>query len=814
MLAEHPLFANVIVDTDAPGLLQPFTYRVPEDLRNEVFEGACVAVPFSGREHVGYIFELTTEAPDLQEIKELTSVIHEACALNRSLLRLAQWMASHYGVSLAHSVRTIVPEFMSATVSSYIRLLDSGKASPSSQRQQSLVRLLAEMGGEADLDELKVKLRIDNFSNTVRQLRNRGAVEVVYVLNKPKAQPLIVQALEIADEYGLPDLEQLALRAPKQAEILKELATLKGPIRQSELLQRVKSSVSPIRALLNQNLVQKVPVQKRRVVFDIGKVKEDAFRWTLTNEQERSLETILTLFSKGPQTALLHGVTGSGKTEVYLRCIEAMLEAGKTCIVLLPEIALTVHIVETYISRFGEQLAILHSKLSVGERYDEWRRIEKGEAKIVLGPRSAVFAPLQDLGLIVIDEEHEPSYKQEHSPRYHARTVAEHRSFIDGANVLLGSATPAIETYYRALTGEIGLATLTARVDCRPMPATQVVDLREEFEKGKKSFFSEVLKEAIAERLGRREQVILFVNRRGYAAFVLCRTCGYVARCKNCDVSLTFHSYSRVLRCHHCDFQISAPTICPQCGGAHIRQFGVGTEKVEAEVCKLFPSARVIRLDSDTTVRKGALSKILNAFRNGEADVLVGTQMVAKGLDFPNVTLVGVITADTSLHMPDFRAAERTFQLLTQVSGRAGRGETPGDVIVQTFSPEHYAVQTAALHDYLGFYNQEIEHRRELDYPPFSRLINIVSTDPVGGYAENRLKELVSILKDRLPLDVVDILGPAPAPIAKLKGQYRYHALLRIRGQAELCNLVAENINKLPDGGSGLIIDVDPVSML
>ena len=792
------MYAGVIVDADAPGLSQPFTYRVPEELERAVFVGACVAVPFGSRELVGYIAELTETAPPLDEIKDLLSVIHDSCALNKPLLHLARWISDYYLAPLAYSAKAIVPEVMTANVSSTVLLLDPALASPASPNQQRLVEVLADLGGKSDSDILKARSRIEKFAPTLRQLKSRGAIEVIRSLELPKARPRLVRGLELSDDEF--PVDQLESHAPKQAAIMKELSKADGAVRQSELLRKVGSSTSPARALVDKGLVEKTDLRVRRRAFDAPETVSQPL--TPTEDQERALEII-----RSSPVTLLYGVTGSGKTEVYLQSIARELEQGKGCIALVPEISLTTHLMGAYISRFGDEVAILHSRLSVGERHDEWRRIESGEARVVLGPRSAVFAPVRNLGLIVVDEEHEPSYKQDNSPRYNARTTAEERARNEGAGIILGSATPSVESFRRAQSGEIALARLDKRIDDRPMPTVELVDLREEFEQGRRSFFSDQLKAAVEDRLSKREQIILFVNRRGYASFILCRTCGYTAKCNNCAVSLTYHSGPKELRCHHCDASRPAPTTCPNCGGPHIRQFGVGTEKVELEARELFPGASIIRMDSDTTRRKGSHARLLNTFREGKADIMVGTQMIAKGLDFPNVSLVGVISADTSLHLPDFNSAERTFQLLTQVSGRAGRGDIPGEVIVQSFSPEHYAIQAAANHDYEGFYRQEIVFREELSYPPFSRLINIVSTDPVDGYAESRLREWVS----RLDLPVgVEILGPAECPLSKLKGLYRWHVVLKDRsGNTELKSIVGASAPL-----SGLTFDVDPLSML
>ncbi|MHB1001296.1 MAG: primosomal protein N' [Armatimonadota bacterium] len=810
------MYASVIVDCDGASLSRPFTYRVPDELEDAVFAGACVAVPFSGRKLVGYIFELTEEAPELAKIKDIHAVVSDACAFNPSLLNMIKWMSDYYIAPLAHSMRAIVPETMSATVSSIVRLIDPDKASPASPAQLKIAETLFEMGGTADLDILKAKCKIDKYAVALRQLNNRGCVDITRSLELPKARPLIVRGLKLNDCEDLSGFDDLESCAPMQAAILKELADTTGVIRQRDLVKKVGTSSSPIRALIEKGLVEKVDIAVRRRAFDVGQSSDKEY--VLTSGQRDSLSIIREGQGNGvPQTTLVYGVTGSGKTEVYLQSIADVLKDDRTCISLVPEIALTNHLMDAYISRFGDKVAILHSRLSAGERYDEWRRIESGEARIVLGARSGLFAPVRDLGLVVIDEEHEPSYKQDRSPRYNARRLAEERANNEEASVILGSATPSIETFYRASTGDIKLAVIDKRIEDRPLPIVRSVDLRDEFEHGRRNVFSEPLQEGIAERMSRGEQVILFVNRRGYSQFMLCRTCGHTAKCENCDVSLTYHANAKMLRCHHCDESLRAPDTCPKCGSPHFKQFGIGTERVEEEVRKLFPEANVIRMDADTTRKKNAHASLLKTFKEGKASVLVGTQMVAKGLDFPNVTLVGVISADTILNLPDFRSAERTFQLLTQVSGRAGRGEIPGEVVVQSFSPDHYAIRAAARQDYLSFYGQEIAYRRELNYPPFSQLINIISSDAIASYADERLREFVNRLDGRFTGNGVSIMGPVPAPVAKLKGLYRSHLLIRSSRPADggLQRIIYDALDSMsPMDRTGLTIDVDPLTML
>jgi primosomal protein N' (replication factor Y) len=539
---------------------------------------------------------------------------------------------------------------------------------------------------------------------------------------------------------------------------------------------------------------------------------------TLTKDQGRALDAIIRgLKGTGSDRFLLHGVTASGKTEVYLHALEACAASGRQGMLLVPEISLTAQMMDTVKSRFGSRVAVLHSALSDGERYDEWMRIRRGEVAVVVGARSAVFAPLKRIGLILLDEEHETSYKQENAPRYHTRDVAARRAQLDGGVLVLGSATPSVETYYWAQQGVLNLLEMPIRIDDRPLPDVRIVDLRAP--EGTPHVFSEELVQALEQRLRNREQAILFLNRRGYATFVLCRDCGYTAMCPNCSVTLTYHHAQRILQCHHCDHRRRAPVKCPKCNSERIRHFGLGTEKLEEECRRLFPEARLLRMDRDTTSRKGSHRELLSAFRQGEADVLIGTQMVAKGLDFPRVTLVGVIAADTALNLPDFRASERSFGLIAQVAGRAGRGDLPGEVIVQTFNPEHYSLRAAAHHDYQGFYMQEIEYRREngLNYPPFSRLANLVISDPSREAARDRAHEVAEAVKEWIEREggKVQVLGPAPAPMERIKGKHRWHLVLKapdLRALNKALRPALEGLDR--KSRQGLTVDVDPVNLM
>lgn len=535
-----------------------------------------------------------------------------------------------------------------------------------------------------------------------------------------------------------------------------------------------------------------------------------------TGEQDAALKPIIeSLSGRKNDVYLLHGITGSGKTEIYLQAIEYVLKSGRSAIVLVPEISLTPQAVERFKSRYGAIVAVLHSRLLESERFLEWKKLKGGSAKIAVGARSAIFAPVKDLGLIVIDEEHETSYKQDDTPRYNARDVAIMRAKLSGAAVILGSATPSIESYYKAVSGEYKLLRLTERIEKRKLPKVDIIDMRQEMLDTKEvRIFSRVLELAIAEALKRRGQIMLFLNRRGFSTFISCKKCGYAVKCKYCNVSLTYHFDTKKLSCHYCNYQVSPPGACPKCKSENIGYFGVGTQKIESESARLFPHANIGRMDTDATAKRGSHKQILSDFSKHKIDILIGTQMIAKGHDFPKVMLVGVISADTALNLPDFRASERTFNLLTQVAGRAGRGAETGRVIIQTYSPTHYAVEKSITHDYVGFYNEEINFRRELNYPPFTSIVEI----KLRGRNEERVIKAAHDLAGDLNATVsgksIEVVGPAPEFISKIKGQFRWNMLLKGKSPEEICGLIDGSLGRLK-GRSGLIItvDVDPIGL-
>ncbi len=622
-----------------------------------------------------------------------------------------------------------------------------------------------------------------------------------------------------ARKVDIEEVEKLRRRAPRQAELLEAISRLEAPVSAADLLRQTSLDNQTLRALVRRGLAE---VREEAVVRD----PHGDEQFIATSNLELNAEQLLALKEitqalDSPQSVrpiLLHGVTGSGKTEIYLQAIRAALERGRSAIVLVPEISLTPQTVERFKGRFAEAqdaVAVLHSHLSEGERHDEWHKIHSGRARIVIGPRSAVFAPLKNLGLIVVDEEHENTYKQEEAPRYHARDVAVMRARIEKCVVVLGSATPSLESYYNAARGKYRLATLTQRIDEKQMPLMRIVDLRQERRKEKAiAILSERLRAAIADRLEKGEQTILFLNRRGFSTSLLCSNCGEARNCPNCSVALTFHRHLARLSCHLCGHTAAVPKKCPACGKNALIYAGFGTEKVESTVAYIFPKATVRRMDADSMTRKEAYRETLRNFRTGKIDILVGTQMIAKGLHFPNVTLVGIINADLALHLPDFRAGERTFQLLTQVAGRAGRGEKLGEVFVQTYTPFSPSIQFARHHDFAGYFQQELEFRERCDFPPFKHAILITVRSAHEARAKFSAETLARRLKETLGPEF--ILGdPAPAPLEKLQGQFRFHILLRGEAIMRLSRLVRETLDKLPFPEDVTVtVDVDPYQLL
>lgn len=609
-------------------------------------------------------------------------------------------------------------------------------------------------------------------------------------------------------------------RAPRQAAVLQRLKS-EGTMALSLLAELEEGATSAVAALCAKGFVKVFEVEQMRAPYRTLPENINCGP-KLMPEQEIVLREVQKGLKAGGGQYLLHGITGSGKTEIYFEAIQSVLQSEKTAILLVPEISLTPQMVERFRERFGAQAAVLHSRLSAGERYDEWRRLQTGQAKVAIGARSAVFAPVQNVGIIIIDEEHEQSYKSETSPRYDAVEVAAFRSRSEGAALLLGSATPSIERYYQATNGGLQHLELPSRILGRSLPTVEIVDMREELARGNRTIFSHLLFERMSQCIQKGEQMLLFLNRRGYSTFVSCRSCGYVVQCEHCDVSMTSHIGGRVMRCHYCDAQAEVPMVCPKCGLPHIRHFGTGTEKVQMELEKLFPDITTLRMDNDTTRKKDAHLQIFSDFKQGRAQVLIGTQMIAKGLDFSEVTLVGVIAADTSLFLPDFRSAEKTFQLITQVAGRAGRADKPGKVVVQTYAPNHYAVECATAQDYKAFYDIEIANRKQSEYPPFADFIRFLfvgeDEKELLHFAANLRRFIQERLKDDATwLQNLLFMGDSLAPISRIKGKYRAQVLIKLIHTEELQKIADTLFSALQTWKDGKtispIMEVNPTNM-
>jgi primosomal protein N' (replication factor Y) len=846
-------YVDVLPD---PGraLGQLFTYHVPPELEATITIGAQVLVPFGTRTVVGLVVASRGET-DLEEVKDVEALLEGGFALPADALPLATWIADYYLCELGEAIRLFLPHGACYRIVRHFQV--TGGPVPSSLRAHKdagpVLRVLEGAAKEMSLAGLRRLVPGAQLPRGLRLLKSHGLVRERASLRPPQAGARMVRAVELAVDWKEAErqIESMPARSRGRVACLRAAAE-SGPVSVSDLAARAGVSPAVVRALLKAGLLRVRMVAIRRTPWphEVGPQLPPP---ELTADQAEAAGAIGEAVSAGRhESFLLYGVTASGKTEVFLREIERVLGAGRQAIVLMPEISLTAQALGIYRGRFGDRVAILHSALSPGERWDEWQRIRAGEAGVIIGARSALFAPAPALGLIVVDEEHESSYKQEQAPRYHAREVALKRGEMNCCPVVLASATPSLESFYQAEAGHHRLLRLSTRVEQRPLPQVHVVDMRGRT--SRPAIFSSPLRQAIAARLQAGEQMILFLNRRGYATFVLCPACGEAVRCPDCGVALTFHQDQRQVRCHHCGLARAAPDVCGRCGSLQIRFSGFGTERVEKELARLFPRARSGRLDRDSVARKDAHVRIVGSFRAAETDVLVGTQMVAKGFDFPGVTLVGVISADTSLNLPDFRAAERTFQLLTQVSGRSGRGEKAGEVVVQTYQPDHYSVQAAAAQDYDAFYRREIEIRRELSYPPFSQLVNLTVTSPDAAEAARRAEALAGELRERaggklLPNGeggAASVLGPAPAPIARLRGRYRWHVLvkgeqgkvagsvrdslaaLRLRSGQALRQAQGRPLRERPAVGRGsrapsgaqrrataaVAVDVDPVSLM
>lgn len=817
------LYANIVVDIQHIKLDRTFTYRIPDYFKNEVKAGMRVLVPFGQGSKMteGIIMRLTDELSSEEKeikLKEIQYLLEKEPSMTDKQINLVYWLRDRYLCKYIDAIRTILPSGLSIKTDRYI----------------VLIKKIPYDGDIYKYLNKRKKISLDYFINKYNKDKlNKGLdkKKVEIELKKIVTNLIKDEYIEIDEKYtqnvniqykkylykNFIDIvrarEMVGNRAKKQLEILNYLEnSKKDKFEYNQLLKELKASSSSIKSLEEKNLVRLADEKYTRDVIPKG---IHSYEKHELNYEQLNAFNIINSDSKKDKY-LLKGVTGSGKTEVYLQLIEEQLKKGKDAIVLVPEISLTPQTVERFVGRFGNKVAIYHSSLSFGERYDEWRKIKEGEVKIVVGTRSALFSPFSNLGIIIIDEEHENSYKSDMNPKYDSIEVSEIIALQNKAKLVLGSATPSIKSFYKSDKSEYELVELKKRVKNIEMPNVKTVDMRRELINGNKNIFSYELYKRIVDRLSRNEQVILFINSRGFSKSVSCRECGYTVKCDSCDISMTYHDSNNIMICHYCGQTKQIPKICPECNSKYIKHMGIGTQRVEIETRKLFKDANIARIDADTMSRKGSYKKAYDKMKSGETDILIGTQMISKGLDFPNVTLVGVIMADISLNIPDYSSSERTFQLITQVAGRAGRTGKDSDVIIQTYNPDHYSIVSAEKMDYDSFYNEEIKIREAFNYPPFSELIDIMiyGTDEtkVMKYAEQIYKLLYEKLKNNFTIRNTEILGPNMAIIYKIKDRYRWKVL--IKTSREEYNLVKEMVKKYclyedVDKNSDIMISID-----
>ncbi|OGO09367.1 MAG: primosomal protein N' [Chloroflexi bacterium RBG_13_60_13] len=794
-----------------------FSYSIPPSLSPAV--GQAVWVPFGPRVIQGIVLQLT-DRPGFEETRDVAGLIDPCPLLSPVQIELARWISDYYLAPLFDSVALMLPPGFERRLVNFFHVAPGVSADVSSAVLDSdQILLLTLLGREGKVAQQTVDRLLGKQKSALalKQLQSKGLVTRSQELAKERVKPKVMSRLRLAVDArrGMEEAQRMARKAPQQAMLLEFLARRRDPALLSEARREMPQAAAAAKALQAKGLIAIEDVHVWRDPL-LDRVFPSGAPPVLTVAQEEAVGMICGGLrqprTNSPAAFLLHGVTGSGKTEVYLRSLAEAVALGRRGIVLVPEISLTPQTIQRFAARFPGRVAVLHSRLSLGEQFDEWQRIRDGAFDVVIGPRGAIFAPQPDLGLIIIDEEHEWTYKQEEqSPRYHTREVALKLAELSGAVTVLGSATPDVESYHRARAGRYTLLELPHRITVRgdtSLPGVELVDMRDELKAGNRSIFSRALRKAIAETLADGDQIILFLNRRGTATFVQCRDCGFALKCHRCDLALTYHGAEDTLVCHQCGYERKTPATCPNCQSRRIRFLGIGIQRVVEELAGTFPQARVLRWDRDVTRGKDAHERILNSFLAHEADVLVGTQMIAKGLDLPLVTLVGVVSADTILHLPDIRAGERTFQLLSQVAGRAGRGSRPGRVVVQTYAPEHYAVAAGAKHDYAAFYGQEIDYRRQLRNPPFSRLVSLVYAHSNAVACRRGAEKLHQQLAERRDAagDDIDLIGPSPMFFGRLRGRYRWQIILRGAAPARLLSDLA-----LPQGW---VVDVDPIVLL
>ncbi|WP_416151002.1 primosomal protein N' [Salipaludibacillus sp. HK11] len=811
------MIAKVIVDVAVNQTDRLFDYLVPPEYEETIVPGVRVNVSFGPRKVQGFVVETGNDTDyDATKLKPLAELIDLYPPLTKELIDLSIWMKDD---TLSFHISVLKSMLPAAMRAKYQKKLSVKSIDEFDLLPMRLQHLFKEKKQIENWDEWRKTATEEDKKQVMKAVRDNLILVTPVVTTKDKKKTQVMISTPLTDNE-LGEASHQLTRAEKQKQVIEFFRTSlqrHEKIALVQLLEKANVSRQSIQELVKKQLLIKEEVVVGRDPFQ-GRTFESTEPLPLMDEQQQALDPIVSsIEEKMHETFLLRGVTGSGKTEVYMQAIDVALQKGKEAIVLVPEISLTPQMVTRFKGRFGSRVAVLHSALSKGEKYDEWLKIREGKVDVAVGARSAIFAPFENLGIIIIDEEHETSYKQEELPRYHARQVAIKRGKYYDCPVILGSATPSLESYARAKKGVYHLLTMERRVNNVKMPEVSLIDMREELRKGNRSMFSNDLLEAIQDRKDKNEQTVLFLNRRGYSTFIMCRDCGYVAECPHCDISLTYHRSNQSLQCHYCGHTETIPSICPECSSDSIRFFGTGTQKVEEELLKVFPDIRVIRMDVDTTRRKGSHEKLLNQFGEGKGDILLGTQMIAKGLDFPNITLVGVLAADSMLHLPDFRSSERTFQLLTQVSGRAGRHEKTGEVMVQTYTPDHYSILDVKSHDFLSFFEKEMAIRKQGGYPPYYYLVLIHVSYEELDRVVSVTEKITAFLKRELSKETM-VYGPVASSIPRIKDRYRYQCMIKYKVEPSLTKSLQELIRtyqgEMARTGLAINIDTNPYMML
>lgn len=818
----NKITVSIAISNTTRAFDKKYTYAVPEDLIGQICVGCRVLVPFGNGSKVkeGFVLEINPKI-NLEkpiEYKYIKSVLEPYPLLKEDNIQLLEWMKRQYICTYSDVIKCMLPPGLSVKAIKNIKLVSYDKNKTYKKANlNKIIQTLLSMDGECEYEQLKDICQVKGFNRYIQELCDCSAISIQESYEQ-KVNSKIIKGVTLlkSREEVIDELENNTIKRIQHVNVL-EILLDNEVVSVADIKRFAGVTSSVLDTLSKYGFIKYCDIEVKRNPLK-NKHYEKTEPLPPTEEQAMALTILKQKFdSMQYSESLIHGITGSGKTEVYLQLISHCFEMGKRAIMLVPEISLTPQMVERFVSRFGKRVAVLHSRLSLGERYDQWRLIIEGKVDVVVGARSAIFAPISNLGLIIIDEEHEGSYKSESMPRYNAKEVAQKRCEITNSLLLYGSATPSIETYYRAVEGKINLIEMKNRPKAAELPKVELVDMREELENGNRTPFSFRLMEELKKNIDNKQQSILFLNRRGFSTFVFCRSCGYTMKCHNCNIALTYHLKSNRLICHYCGFTVKNPEKCPSCGSVNIRYFGIGTQKIEEEVKQRLPNSSVIRMDADTIGYKNSHEQILNRFRNENINIMVGTQMIAKGHDFPNVTLVGVLAADSMLNVGDFRSSERTFQLLTQVAGRAGRGNIGGRVIIQTYNTEDYSILAACNQDFISFYKQEILIRKRLDYPPFSNIAIVVLNGrkdrAVFGVAKDIKNEFIEKSSQNM-----QVLGPSRCPMPKVANKYRWRLVIKSNDidilVDELTKMSDSILKKTKDKDVMMSIDINPYNML